>query len=59
MLDGLIQNKMAILFDGDSKTIRKHINNALKEELESSKEGCGCSMNELISKEIIVKDSDL
>ena len=29
-------NQMAKLFDRDSKTIRKHINNALKEELDSS-----------------------
>lgn len=29
-------NQMALLFDRDFKTIRKHINNALKEELEES-----------------------
>ena len=29
-------NQMAKLFDRDSKTIRKHINNALKEELDNS-----------------------
>ena len=28
--------QMAKLFDRDSKTIRKHINNALKEELDNS-----------------------
>ncbi len=29
-------NQMALLFDRDSKTIRKHIDNALKEELDNS-----------------------
>ena len=29
-------NQMAKLFDRDSKTIRKHIDNALKEELDNS-----------------------
>ena len=32
----LTQEQMAKLFDRDYKTIRKHINNALKEELDSS-----------------------
>ena len=30
----LNRNQMAELFDGDVKTIGKHINNALKEELD-------------------------
>lgn len=33
----LSRNQMAELFDRDIKTIGKHINNALKEELESSR----------------------
>ena len=33
----LNRNQMAELFDRDVKTIGKHINNALKEELESDK----------------------
>ena len=32
----LTANQMAELFGRDTKTIRKHINNALKEELENS-----------------------
>ena len=32
----LTANQMALLFDRDEKTISKHINNALKEELDSS-----------------------
>ena len=32
----LNRNQLAILFDRDIKTIGKHINNALKEELDSS-----------------------
>ena len=32
----LTVDQMAILFDRDSKTIRKHINNALREELDES-----------------------
>ncbi len=32
----LNRNQLAILFDRDVKTIGKHINNALKEELDSS-----------------------
>lgn len=32
----LNRNQLAVLFDRDVKTIGKHINNALKEELNSS-----------------------
>ena len=36
----LNRNQLAALFERDIKTIGKHINNALKEELDSSKGRC-------------------
>ncbi len=33
---GLARNQMAVLFDRDVKTIGKHVNNALREELEGA-----------------------
>lgn len=43
----LTRNQMAELFDRDVKTIGKHINNALKEELDNSR---GCKKTPLTEK---------
>ena len=47
----LNRNQMAELFDRDVKTIGKHINNALKEELDNN-EARGCKKSPLKEKSL-------